>query len=245
MNITTASVIGKRDLQEDRFGVIYRETGTLLAVMDGYGGAGVAESIRQCLENVFDGAKKLGGDEEATLVSTFRALNLLFRSRRAGATLSLVWIPQEARFAYVGILGDSPVIIKNPNDTVPWISPEHNVRTNLREREAAIRRGGFYFAGYLHGKTGDWGIQISRALGGAVLGEVLDRRPEIFPRPIEPGGIILAVTDGAVDPGHEKAAPRIKQLLDLVLGGGDADAVVKDALAHGTDDNATAIVCRI
>ena len=150
----------------------------------------------------------------------------------------------KARFAYVGILGDSPVIIKNPGEA-SWLSPEHNVRTNVKEREMAIPPWRFYEDGYLYGKTGKWGIQISRALGDAVLDEVLDRRPEIFSRPIEPGSIILVATDGAVDPAHKKAASRIKQLLDLVSGGGDADAVVKDALAHGTDDNVTAIVCRI
>jgi serine/threonine protein phosphatase PrpC len=94
MKITTASAIGGRNSQEDRFAVISDEAGTLLAVIDGHGGSGVAEFIWRSLGGTFKEARKLGGDEHAILSSTFRALNSLTRTHPAGTTLSLVWIPE-------------------------------------------------------------------------------------------------------------------------------------------------------
>jgi serine/threonine protein phosphatase PrpC len=141
-------------------------------------------------------------------------------------------------------LGDSPVIIKNP-EKVPWISPEHNVRTNAREREMAILRGGFFSGGYLYGKTRAMGLQLSRALGDAALDDVLDRRPEIFSRPIGTGSIVLVATDGVFDPRHQEETSQIGRLLEIIEHGGNANAIVEDAVLRKTGDNATAIVCEI
>jgi serine/threonine protein phosphatase PrpC len=246
MKITTGSTIGKRPYQEDRSVVIAApdDAGTLLAVMDGHGGSGVAEFISQSLGDVFEKARKLYGDGNAILASTFGTLNSLTREHPAGTTLSLVWIPRGEVCAHVGILGDSPVIIKNPGEA-SWLSPEHNVRTNEREREMAISRGGICEGGYLYGKNREEGIQLSRALGDAVFDAVLDRRPEIFWRPIGTGSIILVATDGVLDPRHKATVAQIDRLLKIIEHGGDADAVVRDAVLRETGDNATAIVCEI
>ena len=74
MKITTGSTIGKRPYQEDRSVVIVApdDAGTLLAVMDGHGGSGVAEFISQSLGDVFEKARKLYGGRGSDIGICFR-----------------------------------------------------------------------------------------------------------------------------------------------------------------------------
>ena len=150
---------------------------------------------------------------------------------------------------HVAILGDSPVIVQNRNQN-PWVSPEHNVITNEKEREAAVKRGAIYKFPYIHDAEDYarasgvcWGVQMSRAFGDYSLYRVLNRKPEILSVPIAPGTIVIVATDGVLDPSHSDASAHINRLLRKVACGSGAKALVNDALKRETGDNATAIVC--
>ena len=158
--------------------------------------------------------------------------------------LSVVWIPSAAPIAYVGILGDSPVLIKNPGQKL-WISPEHNVRSNLQERQKVITRGGVFLDNYVWDETHERGAQFSRALGLRGLNSILDHQPEIFTFSLQSGSIIILATDGVGDPKHQSALMQMERLIEMVEKGAGAEDLVHDAIQRCTNDNATAIVARV
>ena len=245
MHITTASEIGSRDHQEDRFVVVKYNGGALLAVMDGHSGDEVSEYLAKALPEVFNG-KRSDFSIHHTLLATFKTLDEGTRDKQAGSTLSVVYVSKRKRTAYVATLGDSPVIIlQNPDDPVPWISPEHNAMTNEKERKAAVERGAVYIRGYLYDPDGNHGVQLCRALGDQDLGTFLGRTPEIFHIPILHGSVILLASDGIFDR-HHATDSAVVYLTNMITNGADAKALVHDAVAErNTGDNVTAILCRV
>jgi len=242
MKITTATDMGGRSHQEDGFVIFRGRKGVLLAVMDGHTGDGTAVFVAENLKRIFAPAIKRFGARRALSV-IFNKLNLLTREMESGSTLSVVWITKKGARAHIAILGDSPIIVKTPgHDT--WLAPEHNVRTNLKDRGAAVRRGGTYGNGYLFG-SGDKGLQLSRALGDSELDDVLDRTPEIFSVPIKKGTAIILASDGVLDPSHEESTAHVERLVKMVMSGSGAKDLVEDALRRRTGDNVTAVVCVI
>ena len=245
MKITTASEIGKRSYQEDQAIVIRKDCNTLLAVMDGHSGSKTAEIIMQHLEQIFVATRKqYPRTPKKLLFAVFEQLNCLTANEESGSTLSVVLVPRSERRAHVAILGDSPVVVKNP-DQEAWVGPEHNARTNLREREAALSRGASYNGGYLHDPNSGKGLQMSRSLGDVALHTILSRIPEVFSVPIEKGSAIIVMSDGVVDPVHQEPSSRIERLLKIVAEDPRAAALVDDALQRGARDNITAVLCTI
>src|SRR3989344_3566888 len=160
--ITTATKKGPRPYQEDRNYETYipNQKWQLLAVMDGHNGAEVSNF---CVENIHRMIPLDNPNPENSLASLVANLNSTTRNYEAGSTFSAAIITNKT--VTVAILGDSPVIILDSKGKL-HISPEHNVRTNLKEREAAKRRGAYYDPGgyiYLYFSSG--GLQLSRALG--------------------------------------------------------------------------------
>jgi len=134
------------------------------------------------------------------------------------------------------------VIVQTVNGGL-WIAPEHNVRSNKAEADAAIARGGLIGGGYLMASYIGSGLQMSRAFGDASLSSVLNREPEIFTLNLDKYSWVLVATDGAFDPAHTSDAGS-KAVLDLVQYGKDAQSIVDRALAVPTRDNVTAILWR-
>ena len=182
-------------------------------------------------------------DPKKAFSATFTALHSQTQKEYAGSTLSLVWVPPKENKVYVGILGDSPVIVRHGKET--WIGPEHNARNNELERKAAEARGAVYLGGYLYDGRGLKGLQLSRAFGDVELGNILNRTPEIFEIPVTEGDIVIIATDGIVDPAHENSSAMAEHVLSLAEKCGDAARLVSDALRRQTNDNVTAIVCRL
>jgi serine/threonine protein phosphatase PrpC len=159
---------------------------------------------------------------------------------KSGTTLSAVYIPEnEARF-YAGVIGDSPIILARKNGEIE-MSPEHNVRSNIEERNLAIKRGGIFNNGYICDKDGN-GLQMSRDIGYHKLGDILDRNPDVYDREIFDGDAIIVCSDGLLDPGHSYTHQEAKRVAKLVLDGADAEILVANALKRVTGDNVTAIV---
>ena len=246
-SVTVATHQGGRSHQEDRAVQAWIDcaagAGWLLAVFDGHRGAAVAEQASQALRSLFLAhftARK--GDPSATLNDVFRSLHELTNKNTAGSTASVVFIPEDAGAIYLGVLGDSPIAIVDSTGQSHF-GPDHNIRTNFREREAALARGGVFSEGYLEDpQVPGVGLQMSRSLGDVDLTWVLERKPEIERVSFGGKGIVLVGSDGLLLPRKGHNAEQLARLLRLVQEGADAQALVTDAVDRGADDNITAIV---
>jgi len=228
--------------------MISAEEGLILAVMDGHGGAECSEKLEQNFCMVWDAVYSPDKTPELLFRELFDKFDILTSDMEMGSTMSVVFIPKantgKETQAHVAILGDSPVIVQQPDGT--WFpSPEHNVRTNLAEREAAKQRGGYYsHNGYIcYGPEGH-GLQMSRALGDRDLGKILSRIPEIYS--VDLGNWVLVGSDGLLSPGHDETY--LAMILEIVKKIEEQDANAEDlvnyAVSIPTGDNVTAILWR-
>lgn len=259
--ISSATGQGARPYQEDRFVVKTVNAqedvvaGILLAVADGHGGDATSSYVQQQLSgDLFD--RILAGTKnnpKEAISRTFQYLNdetyqLSEKSGLhcdSGTTLSIVFIPAFQVIGYIGIIGDSPVIVAFRDGTIQ-ISPDHNARTNKKERKEALMRGGRYANGYIMHPSGSKGLQMTRDLGFHSMGNVLRRDPDIYDVTIRQGTVILLGSDGLLDPAHDGTVTEdeAKRLAKLVLDGAEAKDLISDALSRETGDNVTAIVWR-
>ncbi len=253
--VTSASAQGERDHQEDRAVHAWIDcpaapeaSGWLLAVFDGHRGAECSDKASKSLANSFaDGSSRLitgGVLEQRSPPCVFQSLNAMAGDMLAGSTASIVFIPEGAQEAYVAVLGDSPVAILDSKGSI-YIGPDHNVRTNMKERAAAEARGGIYQGGYL--EDSEWpgvGLQMARSLVDKDLARVLNREPEIQKVALGGRGIVLVGSDGLFSSGVASGPQQMAEILGKIRKAGEAGEVVKDALARRTGDNVTAIVWR-
>ncbi|MDO8558921.1 MAG: PP2C family serine/threonine-protein phosphatase [bacterium] len=242
-----------RPYQEDRLVLIKKEisdqeSGWLLAVMDGHVGPETAEFCAKNLESFFDralGSKKEQVDEDV-LRETISLLNESTRHLVTGSTISLAFVSETNSKVLVAVLGDSPVIVLDHNGEV-HISPEHNVRTNISERKAAVARGAYYANGYIWGGwREEQGLQMARALGDNDFDAVLSREPEIYRVDLGSDSFIIVASDGVFDPGHSETTNQIERIVEVIKKTPTFDAkdLVNDAISRQTQDNATAIIWR-
>ena len=250
--ITVAMDQGFRPYQEDAHAVkeINNEgnSGFLMAVADGHGGDYTSLYVRDRLySGLFEFLlSKEKGDKLKTLERLYESLieetwNSNFH-RMSGTTLSTVYAPKDEKKVYVGVIGDSPVILASKDPSRFHLSPEHNVRSNEKEKEDAIKRGGIVDGGYLCAEKNGPGLQMSRDIGYYDLGNILLRYPDVYSLDLREGESIIVGSDGLLDPGHSSTEDQAKRLAKLVIDGADAEDLVKDAKERHTGDNVTAIV---
>lgn len=240
--VTSHTDIGARGYQEDRFVVHEFDEGYLLAIMDGHGGERVAQFIKDNLLKIFSETAKESSYFDR-LQETFSKLSLATRNMHSGSTLSLVFIPNDEKRAYVAVLGDSPIVIRSRESEI-FVSPEHNARSNPEERIAAEARGAVFSEGYLWTKDMRAGSQMSRALGDLELDSFLNREPQIFTVDLNIKSFVLVASDGLFDPAHEETEIQIERLIKMIEEDLDAEELVEDALTRKTGDNVTAIVIK-
>lgn len=238
MNITVATAKGSRSYQEDTLINVQMSQGTLLGVFDGHGGDEASQWMSHYFEKNFNDQR----DPEAGLRQAFAVAAAMLRGYGSGTTASVAFIPTDSQDVYTAVIGDSPIIIKTP--TGVWHSPEHNVRTNLAEREAARSRGGQYSGGYIFKSISGQGLQMSRALGDAELYPVVSSDPEFKMVTAAGNGFVLIGTDGLFDPGHHNFKEAAKGVLGLLTLDASAQLLVDSAVALPTHDNVTAILVR-
>lgn len=244
---------GSRPYQEDRFVVIRRDTkevkGWLLGVMDGHGGAEVSEFCEKHIEHYFKILLTKPVMMTDVLRELIHMLNHKLKHMNSGSTVSLVYIHEandrgDAARAFVAILGDSPVMIRSKSEDLV-MSMEHNARTNLAEREAAIQRGAVYSGGYIWDDPySDMrsGLQLTRALGDSALDKFLNREPEVYSVDLGPESFVAVMSDGVVDPGHGDQKAITDHLASIISNGGTAADLVNDALKRRTGDNVTVVL---
>ncbi|MEX2090516.1 MAG: PP2C family serine/threonine-protein phosphatase [Candidatus Paceibacterota bacterium] len=238
---TSVARQGPRPYQEDRHYETYipDRKWLLLAIMDGHGGADTADF---CEKNIFRMMPIDKGTPKHSLRALVVNLNSATRQHKTGSTFSGVIISEKQNTASVAILGDSPVVILDDKGQL-HISPEHNVRTNIEEREAAIKRGGEYSGGYIwinDGDLGTQGLQMSRALGDVLLGRILSREPETY-NVYNPVWVLVA-SDGLFDPSHKNSKSLLEEMKKFAKSKATADTLMAWAEKRGLEDNATAVV---
>lgn len=236
--ISLAQAQGNRDHQEDCFGIESFFAGTLVWVADGHGGDEASNTVKSWVIQKW--ILHDNPNPEIQIREFYQDMNLHTDEMEAGTTLSLVYIPKKARLIYVAVLGDSPVLVKSGNEH--FVGPDHNARTNVEEREAAILRGAFYDGGYVCSHYNGPGLQMTRALGDHGL-TFLNREPEIRSLPFgDYGDWVLVASDGVLDPAHHNKGDVVAGLINS---GAEAPELVTRAIRVPTNDNATAILVRI
>jgi len=259
--ISSAIHVGGRRDQEDRL-VVRRvcagsHTGVLLAIADGHGADDTSSYVHLELSNgIFDKFLSRTQNPIDALNRTFEHLNEntleMFRKSGAhaesGTTLSIVYVADSSAkttTAYVGVIGDSPVICRHKDGALE-ILPEHNARSNERERKAAEDRGGIFENGYIRSSLSDFGLQMTRDIGCHTIGNVLGRSPDVYVMSIHEGDIVMIGSDGLLDPLHQAdhARQEMQRLADLAFEGAEANELIEDALKRETEDNISAIVYR-
>jgi serine/threonine protein phosphatase PrpC len=243
-NLTYATDKGKRSTQQDTFIHVFDERyGALLGVFDGHGGD---EASKMCAKHIpshfFECMPVYKNNAEQSLRDTLvNAANIL-KNYDSGTTVSLAYLPYNEDVVYTAVIGDSPIIIGNYKDY--WVSPQHNVRSNIAERTAAQERGGFYNSGYIFRIFHREGLQLSRVLGDAGMGKVVSNVPETNSLKVHYGDFVLVGTDGLFDPGNENTEKAVSDIVKLIEEGADANMLVAHALSVPTGDNVTAILAR-
>lgn len=243
--ITTASAKGIRSYMEDYAIQVTSEEGTLVAVFDGHGGHSAAEKAAEYFPVFFSAEMLLW---KSMTASAFRAaighLASTLYPMPSGSTLSAVYIPAAENVVYTAVLGDSPVLIGNKSEV--WFGPDHNVRSNEAEADAARARGGFITGGYLFASLSGQGLQMARALGDFELNKVLSREPELQVSLVGEDDFILVATDGLFDPGHKNFKASADAVVELIRNPSTtAQDLVNDALNRQTGDNVTCTLLRL
>ncbi len=238
-NVTEVTAQGAREYQEDFSVTKHFDTasfkGWFLAVMDGHGGNRAA---KLCTEKIIDLFDPNGSDFLFALKSLCVKLNDLTINLEEGSTLSIAIIDENKSETHIAIIGDSPVVVYD-GKTIQ-MGPEHNVRSNIKERKLAEERGGIYSNGYLYDSHRNRGLQMSRSLGDSYLGSVLSREPEIYT--VSNPQWILVASDGLLDPGHGNIDGLLEEIKGCAAKKLEAQDLLKWAETRGLQDNATAIV---
>lgn len=238
--ISYAHEKGRREEQEDRFyfGDLpsRKPTGVILAVMDGHAGYQVSEMCLEEFNKFIPETLPDDYDAQKILRDFIEYLNEKTKDCYAGTTLSIAWIEYQRDEVVIATLGDSPVVVIDKNQTT-HISRFHNSQINVEERDAALKRGGFLYGGYI--AVGKHRIQVTRALGDSPFGEIISKEPEIFIVK-HPRSVVVA-SDGMLDQQHN-AGGLVSEITKTRQGESCAQSLMKWAKQRRLEDNTTVLM---
>jgi serine/threonine protein phosphatase PrpC len=252
-----------RDYQEDRYftpdspSLIVHAAGDLFGVFDGHGGANCSTYLQEHFPGAFlkhydetaeDAFEDHVGEMEKkyyvnisknAMRKAFRQMADETSQMRDGSTASVVWVIRGLNIAVCGVVGDSPIVIGTGVRSY-HLGPDHNARSNPKERKAAEKRGAFYSGGYLCTSWKGGGLQMARAMGDSSL-RFLSHVPQVYQQRVH--DFVLVGTDGIMDPGHQ-SHDMLPDMVAAIREGATAEQIVKTAVAIPTGDNATALLWR-
>ena len=243
-SVTSATAQGLRDAQEDRFAVVSLsdDRGWILGVFDGHNGAAVAELAAQLLPEAFRQALALHHDAKAAVEATIGALRAEAADRYEGSSVSLAFVDERNARVTVGVLGDSPVIVRDAAAACV-IGPLHNTFLDPEDAQRAIERGALLVGPYLVRSDTMSGVNLTRTIGDAEF-EFLGRTPETVDADLGPESFVLLASDGVFNQDAPDPPALVERMTALVDAGVDAQGLVDDALAKGSDDNVTVVLWR-
>lgn len=236
--ITTATNQGTRAYQEDHLLVEEVEGGYLLAVFDGHSRDYTANLCRTMCVSLWN---LIEGSIETRLRGLFLQLDAITKKLDAGSTASIVFIPDSLDKIYTANVGDSPIVWKSKNGI--RFAPVHNIRTNLPERLAAEKRGGFVLQGYLWKDSEGKGLQMSRSLGDCELRGVVIQEPDIEEDNLKSDSWIMLSSDGIAND-YEELMARVCDIEKGYTAQDLVDSVIASRQGHSCD-NVTVILFRV
>jgi serine/threonine protein phosphatase PrpC len=248
-NIQHESYIGKRSIQQDRYCIfdvdipnLKNGKGILFAVMDGHLDEGhiVAELVARQLVLYFRQSLKLSnGDIPHALKILFDNLIELTCNERSGTTASVVYLPFKSDFAYLAVLGDSPILICHTDDSY-FMSPMHNLNNALSLNVRAIEKAG----GWVDDKFiyyNNYRIQLTSSLGDNIFGGIINKTPEIFKVKFGQESLLLIGSDGLLSP-KDTHLNQIELIRKILINNKNVKKLIESALNEGSVDNITAIL---
>ena len=237
--VGVAADVGLRDHMEDRWAARATPHGLYVAVYDGHGGARVADQVAAELPGAVARALQSGLDPAAALRRAFAELDAATADAHCGSTVAALLLTGAA--LTTAHVGDSRVIRVRRTGSES-LTRDHRIEAP-DERARVLRMGAELDPPYV--VRGDRGLMMTRSLGDrwfrpvGVIGE-----PEIGYHTIGADDVALvAATDGLWDVFSEEDAARIVRRARTAEDA--ARALVDEALAAGTRDNATAVVVRL
>ncbi len=255
--IQTATAQGARPYQEDRSFTCTHPHGDLFGVFDGHGGANCSEYLNEHFVGAFityyeefcgEAYEDFAGSKEdpfwkqavkTAMRKTFSQMTKETNRMTDGSTASVVWVIRNLNVALCAVVGDSPIVIGTGKKSY-HLGPDHNARSNSKEREAAEKRGAIYTGGYLMRSWHGPGLQMGRAMGDCAL-TFLSHTPQIYTKDVH--DFVLVGTDGIMDPGHA-SHDMLPDMVKAIREGATAQQIVDTAVLLPTKDNATAIIWR-
>jgi len=240
--VTSATAQGMRPAQEDRMAVVEVDGGLALAVFDGHNGAATAETAARLFPDAFRDSLERYGAGRACVEATIGILREATADRFEGSSASVVHVDERGGTATVGVLGDSPVIVRDAAGEVV-LAPVHNTGADPDGAEAAVERGAERMGPYLVDPSTGEGVNLTRTIGDAPL-RFLGRTPDVLTVDLGSSSYVVVASDGVVTPDAPSRAGLVSRIERLMDEGADAEAIVDDALASGSDDNVTVVLWR-
>lgn len=249
--VSCAQTQGPRKYQEDYILNIPFENkkngrGHLIGIMDGHSngagcdGGAIARLCSKIIPRLFDLEAEDINLELQTLVEKLDARTCL---AEMGSTLSLAHINESHGIVTTAVLGDSPIIVVDNTSTVQQ-GVEHNVRSNILERELAVDRGAIYKDdGYICATHFGPGLQLSRSLGDCNLRKVLDRAPVICTYRIGVDSFVIVCSDGLSALSCENSGDAtFENILRNVKSGKDAQDILHMVAIEDLHDNTSVVI---
>lgn len=244
-SVTSATAQGLRPEQEDRYAVVRVDEDRgrwLLAVFDGHNGAQTAEIAAGLVPEVFDRTLTRYGDAKAAIEATIGVLGAETADRSEGSSVSLAYVDGDAGRAVIGVLGDSPVLVRDASGSCV-LGALHNTIVNPEDAARAVARGAMMIGPYLCDPQTLEGVNLTRTIGDAELA-FLGRAPEMLDAELGPRSFVLVASDGLFSFASPSPDALVERAARLVDEGAGAEDIVADALANGSDDNVTVVLWR-
>lgn len=243
-SVASASVIGSRPDQEDRWVATQIDRdgrrAWLLAVFDGHNGSEAAEAAAELLPEAWDHAMGRHGDARAAMQASIGVLRERTADLEPGSSVSVAYVDEVAQRAVVGILGDSPVVVRDA-DGRSVLGPIHNTATNQPDVQRAMERGAELVGPYLMDPRSGEGVNLTRTIGDAAL-TFLGREPQLFEASLGPDSFVCVASDGLFSETRSTPEELVRWIEESVPDGIGPDELVSAALADGSHDNVTVVL---
>jgi serine/threonine protein phosphatase PrpC len=237
--VGVAADVGLRDHMEDRWAVQATPHGLYVAVYDGHGGARVADRAAAELHVAVARARQAGLDPGGALRQAFAELEAVTGDADCGSTVAALLLTGAA--LTTAHVGDSRVM-RVGRARSEGLTRDHRIEAP-DELARVLRMGARLDPPYV--VRGDHGLMMTRSLGDRWFRPVgVIAEPEIGQHAIGQDDLALvAATDGVWDVLSLEDAARVVRRAESAEAA--ARALVAEALAAGSRDNATAVVIRL
>lgn len=224
MKISTATNQGKRDAQQDYYGICEE---SIYVVADGHseGGEIVAKNIVE--EIIWNSIEP----NEKNILKLFKNLDKQNQFQNCGSTVTAAWRLEKGKFI-IAQLGDSQIYWRNKGEV--FVSWGHGISNLENDDYYTLLQKGVQFLGpYQRAvRNPNRMLNLSRAIGDLAFEKNVSKIPDIFE--IEADAFVIS------SDGFTGGTEIVKKLLDS---GAEASMFIENQKERGIVDNISVIVC--